>query len=150
MFLKYNKPNRHLIPYYSDSQKKQKEKGLNIPYSLLALNPGWNNVPKAVWDSIKDHKQIKAFLDDEVMEIMNEEVEVYHGEEKIVKHIGVDDEPVKLLDLSESKAIKIAKDTHNLELLEQWHDEETRSKVKKVLAKQVKLYQPGSQEERED
>lgn len=135
MFINYTKPNCHTLATPDGKE-------------FHHLRPGWQEFPKRIWDLYKDDPEIKRMVADGDIVLMAEKVQ----DGKKTKTIGQDDQPVDLKDLPIDKAIKIAKETLNRDLLQRWADEETRHKVKRILESQIKelTHQPeddGSKEE---
>lgn len=125
MFIKYTKANLHTLATHDGKE-------------LAHLRPGWNEFPSRVWDENKNDAEIKRMIEDGDIVLMEDRVEQKVGKKKIVKIIGKTDEPVALKDLDEKRAIEVAGETFNLDMLQRWMDEETRHKVKRAIDKQVK------------
>lgn len=138
MFIKYNRPNVHMLPGGIDFK------------SIHRLMPGWNEFPSEVWKKLTEHPQIKRFVDEGIIEFLEEKKVEKKGKKQVVKMIGTDDSPIDLKDLTEAKAIKIVKETHRRELLQRWRDAETRTKVKRALTKQLKPLLNTKSEDDED
>lgn len=133
MYLKYNRPNVHIIPG-PDGKTTHR------------LMPGWNEFPSKVWEHYQGHPEIQRFIDEGVIEVMDEKKVEKKGKKVVQKKLGLDDSPLNLKDLAEDRAIKVAKETNNRDLLERWHDAETRTKVKRALEKQLKPLQNAKSE----
>jgi hypothetical protein len=125
MMIKYNGVNIHAMADFKGAM------------SIHGLRPGWNEFPQHVWEQNKDNDTIKKFLEDGTIELMAEKVVVQEGKKKTTKILGIDDNELRLTELPEHKAIKVAKDTFNREILQRWIDEETRHKVKRALVDQL-------------
>lgn len=133
MFIKYNRPNAHMIP------------GMNGT-KIYRLMPGWNEFPSKVFKAYEKHPEIARFIEEGVIEVMDEKKVEKKGKRTVTKRIGQDDKPLNLKDLTEAKAIAVVKETHNRDLLERWLDAETRTKVKRALEKQIKPLQNAKSE----
>jgi hypothetical protein len=154
MFIKYNGTNVHALPLISYKavrlrNKKtgkirivQKVDNSQSPQQVHSLRPGWNQFPMNVWKQNESAPSIQHMLKKKIIEVMNTKVNVNvrttSGKiKKVVKTLGQDDSPVKLKYFDEVSAMKIAKATFNRDMLQEWLDEENRSKVKRVISKQL-------------
>lgn len=115
------------------------------PKAIHWLRPGWNEFPTNVWKMYENHPEILKKLKDKKIELMNEKVTVVKGKKKVTLTIGMDDKPINLTDLSETRAIQVAKETYNREMLQRWVDEDNRHKVKRALEEQIKPLRPENQ-----
>ena len=150
MFIKYNETNIHAIPHIKTKQVRLKNRktgkvriedridGAQSPQDIKWLRPGWNEFPREVWEQNKKSPVLMQMIKDKKIEVMNETVVVTEGKKKVKKVVGQDDEEVSLRLFSETRALEIVKDTLNRDMLQRWMDEETRHKVKRMLAKQIK------------
>jgi len=136
MLLKYNRPNVHTIPSHDGRRS-------------YTLRPGWNQIPKDHWESLKKDPELNRFVEERILEVSDFKKESKRGSKTVSKSVGHDDAPIILKELKESEAIRLVKDTFDREQLQVWLDAETRTKVKRALEKQIKPLLPGSQEEGE-
>lgn len=149
MFIKYNDTNVHALPYVTMIPRKIRNKRTGkvrtemkvdtnqSPQDIQWLRPGWNEFPKHIWEQNKENPSVKKMLAEGKIELLSETITVSMGKKKVTKTIGMDDEPVNLKDLSETKSIELVKGTLNRDILQRWLDEETRHKVKRALSKQI-------------
>jgi hypothetical protein len=151
MFIKYTGTNVHALGQVNMANLKLNQS----PLAVKSLQPGWNEFPKDVWEQNKNHPSIKQMLKDGKLQIMDDQVVVKAKSEsgKIAKKkiaVGTYDKKMKLLWFDEKRAVEIIKDTYNRDLLKRWTDEETRSRVKKALDKQIKPLLHSDKEEDEN
>lgn len=132
MFIKYNNTNLHALGSFDGKQ-------------ISWLRPGWNEFPSALFKLYEKDPEILKMIEDKKIELLNEKVSQVKGKKKVTLHIGMSDEPIHTTDLPERKAIEIIKGTYNRDILQRWEDEETRHKVKRAIAEQVKPLLPESQ-----
>lgn len=149
MFIKYNDTNVHALPHlnYVDKQVEHPRTGKiktvrtldtnQSPQDIKWLQPGWNEFPKHIWDQNKDHPQIQRMIKKGKIKLMAEKVTVKKGGKLVTKLVGPEDEQIKIRWFDEKRALSIVKDTYNREILQRWLDQETRTKVKKLIEKQL-------------
>ena len=162
MFIKYNGTNVHAFPLVTMKTvrlKNKKTKKVRLvqkvdtnqsPQDVFWLRPGWNEFPKQVWEQNKENPGVKKMLKDGKIELMEAvvktKVRTKAGKLKTVeKAIGQDDAEFRIKKLDEKMALAIIKDTFNREMLQRWLDEETRSRVKRALEKQINPLLPNAE-----
>lgn len=162
MFIKYNETNCHALPHVTqrpvtlvNKKTGAKRRVMRIdttqsPTDIKWLRPGWNEFPKAVWDQNKDHPQIQKMLRKKKIELMSEKVTITKGGKKVTRVVGLEDEQIRLRWFDEKRALGIVKDTYDRELLQRWLDEESRSRVKRKLEKQITPLLAETQNEQDD
>lgn len=125
MFIKYNRANNHVLSTYRADETH-------------VLRPGWNEFPKHIWEIHSNDAEIKRLMSEGHIEISDVKVVQQEGRKKTTVDLGKTDVEVHLTQIKdEKKAIEIVKGTFNREILQRWLDEETRSKVKRVIEKQI-------------
>lgn len=130
MLIKYNKANVHTLTT-SDGK------------GSMWLKPGINEFPDHIWNENKAHPHVVDMMNNNEIELFKEEDVGIKPKGKVQKdqprYLGQGDQPVRLCDIPDDKsAIEIVKATYDKNLLQRWMDEETRSKVKRELDKQLK------------
>lgn len=141
MFIKYNNSNIHALAHIDQDEKRI----AGGPQNIYWLRPGWNEFPSLVWKMYENHPEITKMIKEKKIELLNEKVTVVKGKKKTVMVIGMNDEPVNLMDFQEDRAVEICKGTLNRDILNRWLDDETRNKVKKALELQIKPLLPENQ-----
>jgi hypothetical protein len=126
MFIKYSKSNLHVMSSHDGKE-------------VYWLKPGWNEFPLHIWDAHKDHPETLRLMGEGSIEISQDKVSLVNprGKKEVVS-LGKTDQPVRLKDLDERRAIEIVGSTFDRGILQRWLDEENRSKVKRAVEKQLK------------
>lgn len=163
MFIHYKDTNVHALPHITYREKRLKNRHTGkvrvvqqidtnqSPQDIKWLQPGWNEFPKAVWDQNKDNPQIQLMLKRGKIVVMEEKVSILKGGKRVTKVVGQVDEEVRLRWFDEKRALAIVADTYNREILTRWMDEETRTRVKKKLTKQLEpLLSKADDDDRDD
>lgn len=167
MFIKYNGTNVHALPLvtFKDVRIRNKRTGKvrvvqkvdnqQSPREVFSFKPGWNLFPNHVWEQNVNTPSIQKMIKKKTIEFMAHKVTVNQRTssgklKKVERVIGQDDKPVKLKYFGELDAVKIVKSTWNRDMLQEWLEEETRYRVKKVISKQVEPLLANTTKEDED
>jgi hypothetical protein len=132
MLIRYTKNNIHALGSHDGKEIKW-------------LTPGWNEFPSHIWKQYENDAEIKKMIADGAIELLADKVTVKEGRKTVTKVLGAGDEELRIKDLPEPRAIELVKQTLNRGMLQRWDDEETRHKVKRALAAQIKPLLPESQ-----
>jgi len=92
---------------------------------VLVMKPGVNDVPGQFWEQVETHPTVKVWMDEGKLEVLTEDVKV--PADKVLNG------------LKPADAVKVVKDTLDVELLDVWMKTEKRPAVVKALKKQHEL-----------
>lgn len=101
---------------------------------LIVLKPGNNEMEENVWESLSKHPKVQERINTGKYIMIAPDL-VSEEDKKIEEENGASE---SLSGYSVSKAKDLVKGTYDLELLEKWETEESRSKVKAQIKSQIK------------
>lgn len=110
--------------------------------------PGVNNVSDVDWNEISKHPHAKTMLDGKILEILK-------SPRATKDNAGEDEQAVESVPLSTDSIVNVPSrqvksiidSTLKMDLLERWHDEETRATVKAQIKKQMEKLKIKPREE---
>lgn len=117
MLIKYDKPNVLTVAIPVNKQV----------CSTVRFMPGVNDISAKEWDQIKDLEKIKKLIKSKMLTVLDASV-TKKGEPPMTGILG----------LAAGEAVKVVKDTFDLETLERWKSEDSRKHVLKFLEIQIK------------
>lgn len=134
MFLKYNKPNNHVLSTFGAGVG-----GVMAQPDIKVIRPGWQEFPKHIFDMHQNDPHMISMIKDGTIEISEMAVKEKVGKKTATVELGKSDAEVHLTKIpDEKKCIEIVNGTFDRGLLQRWIDEENRSKVKRALEKRMK------------
>lgn len=147
MFIHYKGTNVHAMGMINGTEMKMNQS----PQDVRWLQPGWNEIPKQVWEQNKTSPSIKNMVNRGIISVLPDKVQVKVKTKsgnlaKKTMSVGEHDKAIVLSLFDEARAIELVKDTFNRDILQRWDDQETRIKVRKALTKQLAPLLPTEQE----
>lgn len=124
LLIKSNYKSVWAIHYYTKTTAKHA-----VATKAVQLLPGINEIAEDEWNKVKEHKQVKAGLDEGVLVVLQDPTK----EDKPLEGL-----PASLEKFSVKDACELVDGVMDVDVLKKWQKRETRDSVKAALKKQVK------------
>jgi hypothetical protein len=124
--------------------------------AVVQLVPGPNELEKADWEAIKDHPVVKARMEKDVIDMTRGKVKMLEVVVAKVETGSSDDNSGSddnneggstLSSLNATDAVKLIKETFNVELLRKWEEDETRKKPMAAIKAQFEAIEKSREED---